>query len=98
MMETQHPAAFRPGPDVLPQRCCSVQAARAGLSAKQRSRLALLHTEQQRRSLTPEERSEEEALMTLYRETILVRAQAAVLLKQRATMSPMQLNSSRWSE
>jgi hypothetical protein len=59
------------------------QAARASLSAKQRSRLALLHTEQQRRSLTPEERTEEEALMTLYRETILVRAQAAVLLKQR---------------
>jgi hypothetical protein len=59
------------------------QAARASLSAQQRSRLAWLHTEQQRRALTPEERSEEEALMTLYRETILVRAQAAVLLKQR---------------
>jgi len=59
------------------------QAARASLSTGQRDRLASLHTEQQRRSLTSEERSEEEALMTLYRETVLVRAQAAVLLKQR---------------
>lgn len=59
------------------------QAARASLSAQQRSRLAFLHTEQQSRTLTSEERSEEEALMALYRETILVRAQAAALLKQR---------------
>jgi hypothetical protein len=33
--------------------------------------------------LTNEERIEEETLLTLYRETLLVRAQAAVLLKQR---------------
>jgi hypothetical protein len=33
--------------------------------------------------LTAEEHAEEHALLTLYRETLLVRAQAAVLLKQR---------------
>jgi hypothetical protein len=59
------------------------QAARATLSARQRRRLAFLHTEHQRRSLTPEEHTEEQSLLSLYRETILVRAQAAVLLQQR---------------
>ncbi len=59
------------------------QAARATMPVKQRNRLDFLHDEQQRRSLTPEESSEEQALLTLYRETILVRAQATVLLKQR---------------
>ena len=38
---------------------------------------------QQRRPLTAEKQAEERALLQLYRETILVRAQAAVLLKQR---------------
>ena len=59
------------------------QAARATMSAKQREQLEALHMRQQRGALTPEEQSEEQALLALYRETLLVRAQAAVLLKQR---------------
>ncbi len=59
------------------------QAARATMSAEQRERLETLHTQQQRGPLTAEERAEEQALLALYRETLLVRAQAAVLLKQR---------------
>jgi hypothetical protein len=52
--------------------------------AAQRERLEALHDKQQcGESLTNEERIEEETLLTLYRETLLVRAQAAVLLKQR---------------
>jgi hypothetical protein len=50
---------------------------------EQRARLATLHDKQQYTSLTPEEQAEEQALLRLYRETLLVRAQAAVLLKQR---------------
>lgn len=59
------------------------RAARATMPTEQRERLAALHDEQQRTPLTPEERSEEQALLRLYRETILVRAQAAVILRQR---------------
>jgi hypothetical protein len=60
------------------------QAARTTMPAAQRERLEALHDKQQcGESLTNEERSEEETLLTLYRETLLVRAQAAVLLKQR---------------
>lgn len=59
------------------------QAARATLPAQQRERLEALHDEQQREGLTADQRSEERSLVALYRETILVRAQAAVLLKQR---------------
>ena len=59
------------------------QAARATLMSEQRERLESLHDQQQRAGLTPDEEREEQALLTLYRETLLVRAQAAVLLKQR---------------
>ena len=60
------------------------QAARTTMPAAQRERLEALHDKQQcGESLTNEERVEEETLLTLYRETLLVRAQAAVLLKQR---------------
>lgn len=59
------------------------QAARTTMPAAQRERLAALHDKQQREPLTGEERAEEQALLALYRETLLVRAQAAVLLKQR---------------
>lgn len=60
-----------------------LQAARSTIPVEQRERLELLHHEQQGRALTAEENAEEQALVALYRETILVRAQAAVLLKQR---------------
>src|SRR5215475_10676153 len=59
------------------------QAARTTMSPEQRARLATLHDKQQYTSLTPEEQAEEQVLLRLYRETLLVRAQAAVLLKQR---------------
>jgi hypothetical protein len=55
------------------------QAARATMTVGQRERLEALHHQRQRGTLT----AEEQALLTLYRETLLVRAQAAVLLKQR---------------
>ncbi len=59
------------------------QAARASMSVDQRERLAFLHDKQQHEGLMDEERVEEQALLQLYRETILVRAQAAAILKQR---------------
>jgi len=59
------------------------QTARTTMPPEQRARLATLHDKQQYISLTPEEQAEEQALLRLYRETLLVRAQAAVLLKQR---------------
>lgn len=59
------------------------QAARATMPAEQQERLEALHHQQQRQGLTVEEQAEEQALLTLYRETLLIRAQAAVLLKQR---------------
>lgn len=59
------------------------QAARATLSPAQRERLEELHDKEQREGLTAAEQAEEQALLALYRETMLVRAQAAVLLKKR---------------
>jgi uncharacterized protein YnzC (UPF0291/DUF896 family) len=59
------------------------QAARATMMPEQRERLETLHDKQQHEGLTPDEQAEEQALLSLYRETLLVRAQAAVLLKQR---------------
>ncbi len=59
------------------------QAARASMTEDQRIRLEALHEKQQREGLTLAEQDEEQALLKLYRETLLVRAQAAVLLKQR---------------
>jgi len=59
------------------------QAARATMSTEQQERLESLHHKQQSQGLTVEEKAEEQALLALYRETLLVRAQAAVLLKQR---------------
>ena len=59
------------------------QAARATVPAEQRERLEMLHHRQQRTELSDAEREEVEALEGLYRDTVLVRAQAAVLLKQR---------------
>lgn len=59
------------------------QAARSTLPSEQRERLAALHETQHRRPLSIGEQAEEQALLKLYREVVLVRAQAAVLLKQR---------------
>jgi len=59
------------------------QAARSSMLPAQRERLETLHDKQQREGLSTEEAREEQALLELYRETVLVRAQAAVLLKQR---------------
>ena len=59
------------------------QAARTTMPAEQQERLEALHHEQQRQRITAKEQAEEQALLALYRETLLIRAQAAVLLKQR---------------
>ena len=59
------------------------QAARSTMASEQRERLEDLHHKQQRESLTAEEQAEEQNLLTLFREAILIRAQAAVLLKHR---------------
>ena len=59
------------------------QAARTTMPTEQHERLATLHDMQQREPLTDEERVEEQALLALYRETLLVRGQAAILLQQR---------------
>jgi hypothetical protein len=59
------------------------QAARSTMPADQRERLEALHDAQQRRQLSVKERAEEQSALALYRETLLVRGQAAVLLKQR---------------
>jgi len=59
------------------------QAARATMLEPQRERLEALHGKQQHEGLSTVEQEEEQALLALYRETILVRAQAALLLKQR---------------
>lgn len=59
------------------------QAARATMTAEQRERLEALHDKQQAEALTAEEHREEQALLDLYRGTVLIRAQAAALLKQR---------------
>jgi hypothetical protein len=58
-------------------------AARSSLSSEQRTHLEALHQKQQREGLSVQERQEEQALVKLYQETLLVRAQAAVLLKLR---------------
>jgi hypothetical protein len=59
------------------------QAARATLLSTQKERLEFLHHKQQRESLSDEEQEEVQVLEQLYRDTVIVRAQAAVLLKQR---------------
>jgi hypothetical protein len=59
------------------------QAARAIMRAEQRERLEALHEQKRESGLGAEEAAEEQALLDLYRETLLVRAQAAVLLQQR---------------
>ncbi|WP_437760856.1 hypothetical protein [Sorangium sp. So ce1389] len=59
------------------------QAARSTMAPEQRARLEALHDQQQRSGLDRAEQAEEQALLDLYHETLLVRAQAAVLLKQR---------------
>jgi hypothetical protein len=69
------------------------QAARTTMPAEQRERLATLHDKQQREPLAAEERTEEQGLLALYRETLLVRGQAAILLRQRGydLSDPQQL-------
>ena len=59
------------------------RAARSTMPPDQRERLADLHDEQDSRPLSRSEREEEMTLLALYHETILVRAQAVVLLKDR---------------
>ncbi len=59
-----------------------------------------LHDKQQREGLTVDEQEEEQALLALYRETTLIRAQAAVLLKARGynVSDPQQFAPLGWDE
>jgi hypothetical protein len=59
------------------------QAARATMQSDQRERLEALHDKQQREGLSTAEHDEEQVLLGLYREMVLLRGQAAVLLKRR---------------
>ena len=59
------------------------QAARSTVPPELRKRSEHLHTRQQRAPLTDAEQDEMERLEQLYRDTLLVRAHAALLLKQR---------------
>ncbi|MDZ4719828.1 MAG: hypothetical protein SH847_15370 [Roseiflexaceae bacterium] len=59
------------------------QAARATMQPEQRERLEDLHDKQQREGLSTEEFDEEQALVGFYREMVLLRGQATVLLKRR---------------
>lgn len=59
------------------------QASRASMPAEQRARLEEMHDQKRERGLGVADAAEEETLLALYRETLLVRALAAVLLKQR---------------
>lgn len=59
------------------------RAARATMTDGQRERMAAIHEMAQESGLTLSEQTEEDALLRLYRETLLVRAQAAVLLANR---------------
>jgi hypothetical protein len=58
-------------------------AARTTMTPDQRDRLEQLHIQQQRDRLSHAEHEEEQALLDLYRGTVLVRARAAALLKLR---------------
>lgn len=59
------------------------QAARATMPQPLRTRLEALHHKQGSEGLTVSEQTEVDRLEQLYRDTLLVRAQATVLLKQR---------------
>lgn len=59
------------------------QAARSTVPPALRERSEQLHAKQQREPLTAAEHEEMKRLEQLFRDTVLVRAQAAVLLKQR---------------
>lgn len=59
------------------------QAARATMPPPLKTRLEELHSRQDGEALSEAEQIEVERLEQLYRDTLLVRAQAAVLLKQR---------------
>ena len=59
------------------------QAARSTMPPALRARLEALHTQLDGEALTAQEQLEVERLEQLYRDTLLVRAQAAALLKQR---------------
>jgi hypothetical protein len=59
------------------------QAARATMPPALKTRLEALHSKHDAEMLSDPEKIEVERLEQLYRDTLLVRAQAAVLLKQR---------------
>jgi uncharacterized protein YnzC (UPF0291/DUF896 family) len=59
------------------------QAARTRMLPEQAERLEQLNLKQQHEGLTPDEQQERDQLLGHYEQTMLVRAQAAVLLQER---------------
>lgn len=59
------------------------QAARSTMLPEQSRRMEELHNKQQSTSLSTKEQEEDQKLLALHRETVLVRAQSAVVLNQR---------------
>jgi len=59
------------------------QAARTRMSPEQAEQLEQFNLKQQREGLTPDEQQERDQLLRRYEQTMLVRAQAAVLLQER---------------
>jgi len=59
------------------------QAARTRMFPEQAEQLERLNLKQQREGLTPDEQQERDQLLHCYEQTMLVRAQAAVLLQER---------------
>jgi plasmid stability protein len=59
------------------------QAARTRMLPERAEQLEQLNLKQQREGLTPDEQQEREQLLGYYEQTMLVRAQAAVLLQER---------------
>lgn len=66
------------------------RAARSRFPTDSAERLEALHHKRQNEGLTTDEEQETATLMRQYERTILVRAQAAVLLKQRGHCVPYQ--------
>ncbi len=72
------------------------QAACTRLSPEQAERLEQLNLRQQREGLTPDEQQERDQLLRRYEQTMLVRAQAAVLLQERGhDVSEMWIKAGR---
>ncbi len=65
------------------------QAAKTNLPAEASAQMQRLITKQQQSGLTSREQNQAEKLVSQYQQTLLVRAQAALLLKERGHFHPL---------